>query len=166
MGWRPRQLSENESKQNSVKGFVLTYPQYLCGYRGGCTHTRSSRLPLMDWLATGADYSTETCSNSGRHQPRFPAVLFLPNFYLEIIIQGKWSQIFVLFTTTTTAIGWNFCLMTRFVVFVLFFVFRHRLGTQFHVLYISVIICLTTIKDMHRVPFIVIFPHLFVTNDQ
>lgn len=53
-GWRPRQLSENESKQNSVKGFVLTYPQYLCGY-GGVPHTRSSHPPLMDWLATGAD---------------------------------------------------------------------------------------------------------------
>lgn len=54
MGWRPRQLSENESKQNSVKGFVLTYPQYLCGY-GGRTHTRFGHPPLMDWLATGAD---------------------------------------------------------------------------------------------------------------
>lgn len=102
MGWRPRQLSENESKQNSVKGFVLTYPQYLCGY-GGCTHTRSGHPPLMDWLATGADVRLKLS------QTPLPGIsldfrLYFPRqtFNVEIIIQRKLSEFFVLFWASAT----------------------------------------------------------------
>lgn len=48
-GWRLCQLSENESKQNSVKGFVLTYPQYLCGY-GEFVSPTPDPVVLLWWI--------------------------------------------------------------------------------------------------------------------